>query len=150
MNATELLAFMRAQKWAVQASVTAERAPQAAVIGVAITDAFELVFDTVASTRKAINLRSNPNIALVLGWDDGQTLQYEGVADEPHASELDGLRRLYLARFPDGAERIKWPGITYFRVRPTWMRYSDFRADQPRIHTWTGHALQQLISSPPA
>ena len=79
MNQGELLAFMRAQKWAVEASVSDGGMPQAAVIGVAVTDAFELVFDTLSETRKAQNLRKNPNIALVLGWDDAQTLQYEGV-----------------------------------------------------------------------
>ena len=35
--------------------------------------------------------------------------------------------------FPDGPERLAWPGITYLRVRPTWIRYSDFRPASARI-----------------
>jgi hypothetical protein len=33
----------------------------------------------------------------------------------------------------DGRERLAWPGITHFRVRPTWVRYSDFTQNLPRV-----------------
>lgn len=75
MNRHELLHFLRAQPWAVEASVNGRGEPQAAVIGVAVTDRLELVFDTLATSRKAANLRANPRVALVLGWDEGQTAQ---------------------------------------------------------------------------
>jgi len=143
MNRNELLTFMRAQKWAVQASVSDRDAPQAAVIGVAISDDFEIVFDTLSETRKAINLRQNPKVALVIGWDEGQTVQYEGVADEPKGAELARMKRIYLAKFPDGVEREGWPGITYFRVRPMWIRYSDFRGVEPVVVTFDAAALSR-------
>lgn len=139
---------MRAQPWAVQASSGSDGTPHAAVIGVAVSDAFELVFDTVGTTRKATNLRRNPKLAVVIGWDDAQTLQYEGLADEPHGAELEALRRVYLNRFPDGVERMSWPDIAYFRVRPTWMRYSDFRSTPPIIETWADSSLSQLVTTP--
>ena len=145
LDRTALLAFLRAQKWAVQSSVASSGAPQAAVIGVAITDRFELVFDTLGDTRKAANLRANPRIALVIGWDDGQTVQLEGTADEPRGVELNPLRDVYLEKFPDGRERMALPGITYFRVRPTWIRYSDFRGAAPSIVTWEGATLATLL-----
>ncbi len=141
MTRTDLLTFLRAQPWAVAASVNPEAEPQAAVIGVAVTDQLELVFDTVGTSRKAANLRTNPRIALVLGWDDGQTVQYEGVADEPTGDELQRLKRLYLQRFPDGREREVLPDIAYFRVSPTWIRYSDFRPTTPTIVVFEGSAL---------
>lgn len=136
MDRAALLSFMRSQKWAVEASVSEAKAPQAAVIGVAITDQFELLFDTLGDTRKAQNLRANPKIAFVIGWDDAQTVQYEGIADEPSGEELDRLKRVYFERFPDGVEREQWPQITYFRVRPTWVRYSDFRQPEPTVITF--------------
>ena len=34
--------------------------------------------------------------------------------------------------FPDGPTRLSWPGIAYFRVRPRWVRYSDFRVTPTR------------------
>lgn len=141
MKRAELVEFVRAQKWAVEASVDASGAPQAAVIGVAVSDALELVFDTLGTTRKAHNLRRDPRVAFVIGWDDARTLQYEGVADEPSGAELERLKALYFARFPDGHERASWPDITYFRARPRWVRYSDFRGSEPVIVTWTGDEL---------
>lgn len=64
---------------------------------------------------------------------DERTVQYEGLADEPTGAELRRLQELYVASFPDGRERRAWPGITYIRVRPTWIRYSDFVHDPPEI-----------------
>jgi hypothetical protein len=148
MNRTELIAFLRAQKWAVQASTGPNQTPQAAVIGVAITDRLEIVFDTLGDTRKAQNLRKNPLIALVIGWDEGQTVQLEGMADEPTGEELTRLKRVYLDKFPDGAEREKWPGITYFRVFPMWIRYSDFRGESPVVTTWSDDAFRAMMRAP--
>lgn len=135
MDIADLVTFARSTKWAVEASVAADGRPQAAVIGVAVTDRLELVFDTMGDTRKAENLRRDPRVAVVLGWDDGQTLQIDGVADEPTGAELAELKKVYFARFPDGPEREGWPGIAYFRVRPRWARHSDFRGRAPVIHT---------------
>ena len=133
MTRVELIAFLRRHRLCVQASIGAAGAPQAAVVGFAVTDELELVFDTLATTRKAGNLRRDPRIAIVVGWDDEQTVQLEGIADEPAGAELARLQRAYDAVFPDGVTRRSWPGITYFRVRPTWVRYSDFAAAPPSV-----------------
>jgi hypothetical protein len=130
----QLVAFIRAHKWGVVASTGPAGAAQAAVVGIAVTDDLEVVFDTLASTRKAANLRSDPRIAVVIGWDEAQTVQLEGVADEPAAAELARIQAVYFAAFADGPTRLAWPGITYFRVRPRWLRYSDFRGAEPQIH----------------
>src|SRR5262252_9352495 len=119
MTRAELLAFLRRHKLAVVSTVAAGGAPQAAVVGVAFTDDLEIVFDTVGDTRKAANLRRDARVAVVVGWDEEQTAQLEGVADEPSGEELTRLQRIYLQVYPDGAERQSWKGITYVRVRPT-------------------------------
>jgi hypothetical protein len=41
------------------------------------------------------------------------------------------LKELYFESFPDGRERQAWPGITYIRTRPRWIRYTDFNQDPP-------------------
>ena len=56
-------------------------------------------------------------------------MQLEGIADEPRGADLDRLLALDFATFPDGRERQAWPGMTYFRVTPTWLRYSDYAAE---------------------
>ncbi len=83
MTRTELLLFLRKHTLGVIATKSPEGDPQAAVVGIAISDRYELIFDTLADTRKAINLRHSSRIACVIGWDEEQTVQYEGVADEP-------------------------------------------------------------------
>lgn len=127
---------MRQELYAVQASVSALGAPQAAIVGVIVSDKFEVFFDTLANSRKTVNLRQRSAAALVIGpaaSGSERTVQLQGAADEPTGADLDRLLELYFARFPDGRERQKWPGITYWRVSPTWLRYSDYSVDPPEI-----------------
>jgi general stress protein 26 len=129
MTRGELLAFMRGHRYAVQASVSSARAPQAAVVGIVVADDLSVFFDTLGSSRKVHNLRRNRRIALVIGGvsgNDERSVQFEGVADEPEGTELARLKELYFGSFPDGRERKTWPGITYVRARPTWIRFSDY------------------------
>ena len=136
MDSTHLLQFLRQHRLAVQASVSATESPQAAVVGFAVTDQFEIVFDTLDSTRKAQNLRRHPRIALVIGGvnaGDEQTVQYEGIADEPSGAELERLKAVYYGVYPDGRSRLEWSGLIYVRVRPTWIRYSDYNVHPPKI-----------------
>src|SRR5258705_8216571 len=136
LNRTQLLTAMRAHRFAVQASASTAGSPEAAVVGVVVTDAFELFFDTLRTTRKMRNLRANPAVAFVLGGTvegDERTVQYEGIADEPQGSELAALQRIYFERFPDGRERQSWPDLVYVRVRPRWLRYSDYNTAPPTI-----------------
>jgi general stress protein 26 len=136
MTARALLDFLRSHRLAVQSSVSPAGAAQAAVVGFGISDRFEIVFDTLSTTRKAQNLRRNPKIALVIGGlaaGDERTAQYEGVADEPSGAELDRLKQVYYAAYPDGPGRLSWPNLIYVRVTPTWVRYSDYNAAPPLI-----------------
>ena len=144
MDATELLRFLHSHRVAVEASVAPGGGAQAAVVGIAITDRFEIVFDTVDFTRKARNLRLNPKLAFVIGGllpGDERTVQYEGVADEPSGGDLDRLKQVYYETYPDGPSRLSWPGIMYVRVRPTWVRYSDYNVDPPLIVEFTSEQL---------
>ncbi len=132
----EVLAFMRQHSLASVSTRSPTGSPQAAVVGFAVTDAFEIIFDTLESTRKARNLTARPEAALVIGGfnpGDQRTVQYEGVTDTPRDRELAPLVERYLAAFPDGVERQSWPGLIYVRVRPRWIRYSDYRATPPVI-----------------
>jgi general stress protein 26 len=147
MKRNELLTFMRGHKYAVQSSVSPAAAPQAAVVGIVVTDDLEIFFDTLGATRKTQNLRRNPKIAFVIGGltpSDERTVQYEGIADEPSGPELDALKSLYFARFPEGREREAWPGLTYVRARPTWIRYCDYIVAPPLIMEFRAADLRAL------
>jgi hypothetical protein len=140
--------MMRGHRFAIQASVSPTASPQAAVVGVIVTDDFELFFDTLEKTRKMRNLRQNPKIAFVLGGTvegDERTVQYEGIADEPRGSELERLKTIYFNRFSDGPGRQTWPGLVYVRARPSWIRYSDFNVVPPAIIELDGAQLAGLF-----
>jgi len=132
MTPAELLPLLRPYRLAV-ASTVHDGAPQAAVVGIAVTDTLDIIFDTLTTTRKFANLIADPHIALVIGWDNQQTIQIEGVADFPADDELDACKQAYFAVWPDGRERETWPDIAYIRVRPRWVRHSDFNGMPPRI-----------------
>jgi general stress protein 26 len=141
MTPSDLLPFLRRHRYAVQATVTPAGTAQAAVVGIAVSDDLEIVFDTLESTRKLQNLRRNPAISLVIGGcteGDEETVQLDGVADEPVGGDLERLKQVYYATFPDGPTRLSWPGLVYVRVRPKWLRYSNFRQDPPTIVELTG------------
>jgi pyridoxine/pyridoxamine 5'-phosphate oxidase len=133
MTRAELVVFLRRYRLAVQASIAAGGAPQAAVVGFGVSDACEIVFDTLTTTRKYRNLIADPRIALVIGWDHEATAQIEGVVDFPTGAEQERIRDVYFAAYPDGRDRLAWAGITHARVRPTWARFSDFTKDPPVI-----------------
>ena len=146
MKRSELLQFMRGEKHAVQASMN-PGGPQAAVVGIVVSDDFEIFFDTLDTTRKAQNLARDPRIAFVIGGTgakDERTVQYAGVVDEPSRANLARFKQIYFARFPDGPSREAWKGIKYFRVRPTWLRFSDFSQDPPLVVELTGSDLENL------
>jgi pyridoxine/pyridoxamine 5'-phosphate oxidase len=128
-----LLAYMRGHKLAVIATVDASLRPQSALMGVAVTDTLELVFDTLASSRKHANLLARPHAAATFSGPGERTLQFEGdafaVSREGERSAV--YREAYYSAWPDGRLRAAQPGIVYWAVKPRWARFCDF--DGPLI-----------------
>ena len=122
---------MKEQRYALVASVSAAGTPEAVVVGVAVTDAFEIVFDKLKTTRKAKTLRTNPAVAFVIGGSipgDERTVHYEGDASFPEGAQLARIQAAYFAAFPSGRSRSSSPGIAYVRVMPRWLRSSDYNS----------------------
>jgi pyridoxine/pyridoxamine 5'-phosphate oxidase len=129
------LEFIRRHGLGVVATVSPGGAPESALVNLAVSDDLELIFYTLGETRKCTNLRSNPRTAVVIGWESDRTLQYEGVADEPLDEELEHLKEVYAAARPNASLQMAWPGLVYFRVRPKWLRLSDYG------RPWSVHEL---------
>lgn len=121
-----ILEFVRAHPLGVVSTTSENGAPEAALVNIVSTDELELIFYTLQTNRKCINLRRDPRIAVVIGWDNEKTMQYEGVADEPRDEELDRLKRIYGAARANAEFKMLWPGLTYFRVKPKWIRLSNY------------------------
>lgn len=133
MDQAALFDFMSRFRYGVLSSIGPEGAPQSALVGIATSRDLEVIFDTVRSSRKYPNLFARPRCSFVIGWGGEQTVQFEGDAVEPQGVELKRCQEIYFAAWPDGPARIAWPGITWFMVRPRWIRYSDFDRNPPVI-----------------
>jgi general stress protein 26 len=133
MNIEEVFEFMSRERLAVLATTGEDGKPEAALMGFAVTPALEIIFDTLRTSRKYPNLKKNPGVAWVIGCTTEVTVQYEGVAEELAGEDLAKYKQTYFAAFPDGPMRESWPGITYFVVRPKWVRYCDYDPKNRRI-----------------
>ena len=125
--------FISQQKLAVVSTISPDNNPEAALVGIAVTENFDIIFDTVKTSRKYANLRQNPKVAVVIGWDSETTVQYEGEAQVlENDADSQKLREVYYNAYPDGRERTEtWPNLVHIRITPKWLRYSKF--DDPVV-----------------
>lgn len=121
-----VLTFVKGRRLGVIATASNDGMPEAALINIAVTDDLEIVFETTSATRKFVNLTRNPRVCLVIGWDNDQTLQVDGLVDAPEGREYDRLKAFYLATFVRKASHEYWPGNDYYRVRIRWARLSNY------------------------
>ena len=133
MTLEEVFDIARQKRFLVVSTVGESGAPESALMGFALTQANEIVFDTMSTSRKAVNLTRNPKAALVIGWDDQVSLQIEGVARRPAGDDLMSAKAAYFRAWPDGRARENWPDIAYVVVQPKWIRYSNYAAGPPVV-----------------
>ena len=67
MEQSELLAYLRSQRLGVLGTLAPSGEPQAALVGYAITPDFEILFDTLQTTRKYRNMTANPRVSFTIG-----------------------------------------------------------------------------------
>jgi len=133
MNVQEVYAFLESERLGVLSTARKDGRPESALMGFAATPELEIIFDTVKSSRKYPILKENPRVAWVIGCTTEISVQYEGVAEELEGEELAKYKKIYFGKFTDGPARESWPGITYFVVRPRWVRYCDYNPGTRRI-----------------
>ena len=131
MDNASLYEFLANHRYGVVSSLGNDGAPQSALVGIAVTPALEIIFDTLKLSRKYSNLLEYPACSFVIGWENEQTVQFEGIAEKLWGLELERLQAVYFSVWPDGQMRASWPSIAYFVVRPTWVRYSDYNQQPP-------------------
>lgn len=120
-----ILDFVKKHTLAVISTVSAEGLPEAAVIEYGETDNLELIFDTFDTSRKYKNLQKNNKAAIVIGWDENITVQYEGEVFEMSGEEIGKYKEAYFVKNPHAKKWENHEEIKYFKVIPRWIRYSD-------------------------
>lgn len=116
----------------VLATVGEDGAPEAAYLSAAITNDAEILVDCHPDARKVANLRHDSRVALVVGGPANWTVQCDGVADEPRGADLVRCESVFGARFPEFAHPTA-RGLLLVRIRPLWVRVSDFTGLTPYI-----------------
>lgn len=121
---TFLYSYIHTRMIGVLSTVNVQGNTESAVMEFGDTPELELIFDTLCTTRKYRNLQKNPVISFVIGWENGSTVQYEGIATELHGKNLAKYKQFM---FQKNASFQRWEGLVgmrYFKVIPTWIRYS--------------------------
>lgn len=138
MNKQNVLAFIKTKPHTIISTIGPNNQPESALIGFGETDDLELIFGTYNTSRKYKNLQKNNKVALVIGWDeDFITVQYEGVASELTAKEIEKYVPLYHKKVPAAAAYTSHPAQTYWKVSPVWIRYSNLSGDEEKIVEFT-------------
>jgi hypothetical protein len=110
--------------------------PQAALVGYAVRPDFELIFDTLRTTRKYRNMMTAPLVSFtagnIAGYGDERTVQYEGVAEELAGEPLERLRLRKMAGW-----RGKSAMATHHLVRRPSTMDPLFRLQHPMTQEWT-------------
>lgn len=125
MTKQGVLEFIKKHKLAVISTVGEDAKPESAVLEFGETDELELVFDCASSSRKYRNLQTNKQVSFVIGWDESITVQYEGVAVQITGTEAEKYQHAFWLKNPEAERWKNEEGITYFKVTPQWIRYSD-------------------------
>ena len=122
--------FIRQHQLAVVSTIGSDGKPGSALVGIAVSGNLDIIFDTVKTSRKYYNILNNKHVAIVIGWDNETTVQYEGEAGILGDDAIsDNYRQIYYTAWPDGRERAEtWPGLVHIKVSPKWIRYSNFNA----------------------
>lgn len=110
--------------------------PESALVAFAELPTFEIIFETFHTARKYKNLQNDGHISLAVGWDIKQhiTLQYEGIARELERHERQDYTPIFYKKDTPCTKRfLEDPRARLFKVKPTWLRYSDYTGNQPSI-----------------
>lgn len=121
---------LASKKLMVLSTVLGSNKPQSALVAFA-EDGLTLYFQTRKTTRKALNLGTNPNVSAVIGWELSEllTLQLDGVAElVTDAKATQSIKERFIAKdSPTKREHLDHPDVVFYMITPTWARYSDYK-----------------------
>lgn len=138
-NRERIKSFLASHKLAVIATNSSTgKAPGSALIAYVEDGKVNLYFQTGKYTRKAKNLKTNPNVSFVIGHNlEGlATLQYEGIAAQLKSpSDIKSCKQRFLDKqSPTTKEYLERPDAIFFKVTPEWISFSDYsRSGHPTV-----------------
>lgn len=135
---TKILSFLKTQPMATISTIApGSLQPESALVAFTQTDKLEIIFETFVDTRKWNNLQKNPHVSFVIGWDTKHhvTVQYEGIATAAtNSKQAESYVQIFLTKDTPCTEKfLRDYRVRLFKVRPTWIRYSDYTGELPDI-----------------
>lgn len=129
-NIARIREFMKEHDLGVLSTVNPKGLPESSVVGFSETENFEIVIGSFAGARKSDNLKTNPFVSLVVGWEKGHTVQLEGEAHEvTNQEEKNVLIRNHLAKIPTAAKYVSLEEEKIYKIKPHWVRFSNLSTD---------------------
>lgn len=130
--------FLKTQPMATISTIASgSLQPESALIAFTQTDKLEIIFETFVDTRKWNNLQKNPRVSFVIGWDTKHhiTVQYEGIATAAKDTEqTESYIQTFLTKDTPCTEKfLRDYRVRLFKVKPMWIRYSDYTDEIPAI-----------------
>ena len=121
-----ILDFMHRYDLCVLSVTNTQGNSESALVGFSENSACELLIGTTTSSRKYANIAANPNVSVVIGWNEGIYMQYEGTARVlQKGEELEARLRNHFVKVPDAEKYRDNPEQCYIIVEPKWLRYTD-------------------------
>lgn len=130
----QALDFLKDNVVAVIATASTDNIPEAATIYYVVDDEFNFYIRTDSDSRKVQNLRSNPQVALVVGTANMPvTVQVQGKIAQVESGEEFNKRGLQLEEasnkgpYEAPLDNMKGTGWVIYKITPTWLRWLDLR-----------------------
>jgi general stress protein 26 len=120
----KVLSFIKKHEICVLSTADLNGKPEAAVIEFDVTVNLKLIFNTFTTYRKYPNIKTNPHVAVVIGWDNA-TVQYDGFAAELEGTELEQHKNSFLKKHPHAVKFAVMPETRFFKITPNWIRLRD-------------------------
>lgn len=151
MNDLKLILFFLSKNTLMVLSTVKSQtnAPASSLVAYVETPALELYFQTQKKTRKYSNLLENKQVSILTGWESNQriTLQYEGVAQQiTDVRHIEEVKQLFLNKKSPSTEKyLNHPDVAFFKLTPSWIRYSDYTMRIPDIRELQFHTAHHRI-----
>ncbi len=127
MEKQKILNFLKRNGLCVISTSTKGGKPESAVMAFTIKDDFICLFNTEPETRKYKNLEQNKQVSVVVGgFKEDPSVQIDGVAEILEGEEAAAAKKYILAVHPEWASYFNSPTGKFIKVKPSWLRYSDF------------------------
>lgn len=99
---------------------------ESALVAFTQNRALNLYFMTFVDSRKYANLQQNPSVSFVIGFGY-TTIQYEGIVSQLAIHSIDeALKAFKEKETPCTPDFLSNPRARFFKVTPSWIRYSDY------------------------